>query len=127
VSAEAKLDFELQGRPEVPPGTFNAGFCGFGNGALTSLYALSNGFFRRQLILTIKDKPADRTDDPFLVEQINAELKIILLWCLEGLHRLVQNDIRFTVSERASANVDRISCRCGKIIDLGAWYVHLGP
>ena len=69
-------------------------------------FSYSDGFFRRQLILTTKDKPADRTDDPFLVEKMCAELEGILLWCLEGLHRLVQNDFRFTVSERAAANVD---------------------
>ena len=60
------------------------------------------------IYLTTKGKPADRTDDPFLVEKMCAELEGILLWCLEGLHRLVQNDFRFTVSERAAANVDTI-------------------
>ena len=52
-----------------------ARFLCFGNGALTSLYDHSDGFFRRQLILTTKDKPADRTDDPFLVEKMCAELE----------------------------------------------------
>ena len=72
---------------------------------------------RRQLILTTKDKPADRTDDPFLVEKMCAELEGILLWCLEGLHRLVQNDFRFTVSERAAANVDTIKRSSNNVID----------
>ena len=64
-----------------------------------------------------KDKPADRTDDPFLVEKMCAELEGILLWCLEGLHRLVQNDFRFTVSERAAANVDTIKRSSNNVID----------
>ena len=81
------------------------------------LYDHSDGFFRRQLILTTKDKPADRTDDPFLVEKMCAELEGILLWCLEGLHRLVQNNFRFTVSERAAANVDTIKRSSNNVID----------
>ena len=41
----------------------------------------------------------------------------ILLWCLEGLHRLVQNNFRFTVSERAAANVDTIKRSSNNVID----------
>ncbi len=107
VTAEAKLDLERKGVQSYQRDIYARFLC-FGNGALTSLYDHSDGFFRRQLILTTKDKPADRTDDPFLVEKMCAELEGILLWCLEGLHRLVQNDFRFTVSERAAANVDTI-------------------
>ena len=68
-------------------------------------------------ILTTKDKPADRTDDPFLVEKMYAELEGILLWCLEGPHRLVQNDFRFTVSPKAAANVDTIKRSSNNVID----------
>jgi putative DNA primase/helicase len=91
VTAEAKLDLERKGVQSYQRDIYARFLC-FGNGALTSLYDHSDGFFRRQLILTTKDKPADRTDDPFLVEKMCAELEGILLWCLEGLHRLVQND-----------------------------------
>ena len=97
VTAEAKLDLERKGVQSYQRDIYARFLC-FGNGALTSLYDHSDGFFRRQLILTTKDKPADRTDDPFLVEKMCAELEGILLWCLEGLHRLVQNNFRFTVS-----------------------------
>ena len=90
VTAEAKLDLERKGVQSYQRDIYARFLC-FGNGALTSLYDHSDGFFRRQLILTTKDKPADRTDDPFLVEKMCAELEGILLWCLEGLHRLVQN------------------------------------
>ena len=68
-------------------------------------------------ILTTKDKPADCTDDPFLVEKMYAELEGILLWCLEGPHRLVQNDFRFTVSPKAAANVDTIKRSSNNVID----------
>ena len=46
-----------------------------------------------------------------------AGLEGILLWCLEGLHRLVQNNFRFTVSERAAANVDTIKRSSNNVID----------
>lgn len=55
-------------------------FLCFGNGALTALHDRSDGFFR-QIILTTKDKPADRFDDPFLAEKLIAE-KGIFLWML---------------------------------------------
>ena len=116
VTAEAKLDLERKGVQSYQRDIYARFLC-FGNGALTSLYDHSDGFFRRQLILTTKDKPADRTDDPFLVEKMCAELEGILLWCLEGLHRLVQNDYRFTVSERAAANVDTIKRSSNNVID----------
>ena len=91
VTAEAKLDLERKGVQSYQRDIYARFLC-FGNGALTSLYDHSDGFFRRQLILTTKDKPADRTDDPFLVEKMCAELEGILLWCLEGLHRLARAD-----------------------------------
>ena len=116
VTAEAKLDLERKGVQSYQRDIYARFLC-FGNGALTSLYDHSDGFFRRQLILTTKDKPADRTDDPFLVEKMCAELEGILLWCLKGLHRLVQNDFRFTVSERAAANVDTIKRSSNNVID----------
>ena len=116
VTAEAKLDLERKGVQSYQRDIYARFLC-FGNGALTSLYDHSDGFFRRQLILTTKDKPADRMDDPFLVEKMCAELEGILLWCLEGLHRLVQNDFRFTVSERAAANVDTIKRSSNNVID----------
>ena len=64
VTAEAKLDLERKGVQSYQRDIYARFLC-FGNGALTSLYDHSDGFFRRQLILTTKDKPADRTDDPF--------------------------------------------------------------
>ena len=63
VTAEAKLDLERKGVQSYQRDIYARFLC-FGNGTLTSLYDHSDGFFRRQLILTTKDKPADRTDDP---------------------------------------------------------------
>jgi len=76
----------------------------FGNGVMKSLYDRSEGFFRRQLILSVKEKEKDRYDDPFIAEKMCAEAEGILLWALEGLRRLIQQNFHFTTSERTRAN-----------------------
>ena len=68
-------------------------------------YDKSNGFYRRQLLLTTKEKPVGRVDDPFLIDKMRGEKEGILLWALEGLHRLIQNNYQFTISERTAANL----------------------
>ena len=76
----------------------------FSNGDLVSLFDRSEGFFRRQLILTTKGKPANRVDDPDIAEKICGEMEGILLWAFEGLQRLIRNQFRFTESERVLHN-----------------------
>ena len=77
----------------------------FGNGSLKSLTDKSDGFFRRQIIITTKPKPENRVDDPFLVEKFIPEKEGILLWSLEGLKRLRNNNFSFTISERTAENL----------------------
>ena len=76
----------------------------FSNGDLVSLFDRSEGFFRRQLILTTKGKPPDRVDDPDIAEKMCAEMEGIFLWAFAGLQRLIRNDFRFTESPRARHN-----------------------
>ena len=104
VTAEMPMDLEKKGKQSYQ-GTMYVRLLGFGNGTLKSLYDRSIGFFRRQIILTVKDRPADRVDDPFLSEKLVAEIEGIFLWSLEGLHRLMANDYKFTISERAGENM----------------------
>ena len=104
ITAELPMDLEKKGKQSYQ-GTMYVRFIGFGNGALKSRYDRSVGFFRRQIILTVKDKPADRVDDPFLSEKLIAEIDSIFLWALEGLRRLMGNDFRFTLSERSRENM----------------------
>ena len=82
-------------------------FICFGNGNLGSLYDRSYGFFRRQIVLTVKERKPDREDDPFLGEKLIAEAEGIFLWCLEGLHRLIDNGYRFTISKRTEDNLTK--------------------
>ena len=61
VTAEAKLDLERKGVQSYQRDIYARFLC-FGNGALTSLYDHSDGFFRRQLILTPRTSlPTART------------------------------------------------------------------
>ena len=72
VTAELRMDLERK-REQSYQELLYVRFLCFGNGALTALHDRSDGFFRRQIILTTKDKPADRFDDPFLAEKLIAE------------------------------------------------------
>lgn len=104
VTAELPMDLERKGQQSYQ-GDFYVRFLGFGNGSIKALYDRSEGFFRRQIILTTKPKDDKRLDDPFIAEKMCAEAEGIFLWCLDGLRRLISNDYRFTLSERARENM----------------------
>ncbi len=104
VTAELPMDLERKGQQSYQ-GELYVRFLGFGNGSLKALYDRSEGFFRRQIILTTKPKDSNREDDPFIAEKMCAEAEGIFLWCLEGLQRLIANNYHFTVSERARENM----------------------
>ena len=116
VTAEAKLDLERKGVQSYQRDIYARFLC-FGNGALTSLYDHSDGFFRRQLILTTKDKPQSRVDDPDIAEKMAAEVEGILLWAFEGLQRLVKNGFQFTESDRAKRNRELVKRDNNNVFD----------
>lgn len=104
VTAELPMDLERKGQQSYQ-GDLYVRFLGFGNGSLKALYDRSEGFFRRQIILTTRPKDANRIDDPFIAEKMCAEAEEVFFWCLEGLRRLISNNYRFTLSERARENM----------------------
>lgn len=105
VTSELPMDLERKGIQSYQ-GKLYCRFMAFGNGNLRSLYDRSYGFFRRQLILTTKEKPVGRVDDPYLSMDLRREREGILLWCLEGLLRLYFNDFQFTITPRAQENLN---------------------
>ena len=107
VTAESEIDVERKSIQSYQ-GKLYARFLCFGNGELTAVNDQSHGFYRRQLVLYTKDVPPDRVNDPFLVEKMEAELEEILMWCLGGLMRLINNNYQFTISPRAQANTETI-------------------
>ena len=107
VTAQGQMDLERKGKQSYQ-GWMTARIMAFSNGDLMSLFDRSDGFFRRQLILTTKRKPPDRIDDPNLSEKLCEEMEGILLWALAGLLRLVKNNFQFTESGRARLNREMV-------------------
>lgn len=103
ITAEMPMDLERKGEQSYQ-GKMYVRFLAFSNGDLESLYDHSDGFYRRQLILSVKKRPLNREDDPFLADKLCGEIEGIFLWCLEGLRRLQANNFRFTESSQTKAN-----------------------
>ena len=106
ITSELPMDLERKGEQSYQ-GQLVARFMAFGNSTLRSVYDHSLGFFRRQIILSTIPRPADRVDDPELGEKLIAEKDGIFMWCLLGLFRLMHNDFRFTISQRAMENLTK--------------------
>jgi putative DNA primase/helicase len=105
ITAELPLDLEKKGKQSYQ-GEIYARFLGFGNGPLKALYDRSQGFFRRQIILTAKKKDPNRRDDPDLSEKLTANPEGLFLWCFYGLQRLIEQNYQFTLSDQAKANME---------------------
>lgn len=104
ITAELPMDLERKGIQSYQ-GKLFVRFLAFGNDTLQALHDRSHGFFRRQIILTAKERPRDRKDDPYLGDYLAMEAEGILLWCLEGVRQLWQQDFQFTLSRRARRNL----------------------
>ena len=74
VTAQGQMDLERKGKQSYQ-GWMYARLLAFSNGDLQALYDRSDGFYRRQLILTTKDKPLSRVDDPDIAEKMAAEVE----------------------------------------------------
>lgn len=116
VIAEMEMDLEKKGEQSYQSLLY-ARLMAFGNGALRALYDHSDGFYRRQLILSAKPKDKARWDDPFIAEKLCSEAEGIFLWALEGLKRLIQNGYHFTKSERTQANIEASMREGNNILD----------
>ena len=77
ITAEQPMDLEKKGKQSYQ-GDLYVRFMVFGNEALQALYDRSAGFFRRQIILTTKERDPGRIDDPYLaaVEDMMVEIGI---------------------------------------------------
>jgi len=116
VTSECKMDMERKGVQSYQSQLYVRFLC-FGNGALTALHDKSDGFFRRQIVLTTKDRPAGRADDPFLVDKLLREKEGIFLWCLEGLHQLIGNNYQFSISGKARENMETVKRSSNNVIE----------
>jgi len=103
VTSQGLMDLERKNKQSYQ-GYMYARLIAFSNGNLEALYDKSDGFYRRQLMLTTKGRTPGRIDDPHISEKMCRELEGILLWALQGLHRLIAQNYHFTESPRAIAN-----------------------
>ena len=128
ITADTPLDLERKGK-QSHQGILYARIIGFGNGALHALYDQTDAFYRRQIILKAKERPADRVDDPYLGEKLCRERDGILKWAVEGLIRLRSNDYRFTVSKAARENLEESRRQNCNILDFmeSTGYVQFRP
>ena len=116
VTAQGKMDLERKGKQSYQ-GWMYARLLVFSNGDLQALFDHSDGFYRRQLVLTTKEKPADRVDDPDLAAKMKAEIEGILLWAFEGLKRLAANNFKFTESARTRENREAVKRDSNNVYD----------
>lgn len=99
ITMEDKMDLERKGKQSFQ-GYLYVRIIAFGNGSLTSLYDKSDGFYRRQIVINVKEKDPNRVDDKDLAKKLKAEKEGIALWALEGLKKLIDDGFHFTVSDR---------------------------
>lgn len=107
VTAETEMLAERKGKDFYAMHSY-AKLLILGNQNVSALFDKSDGFYRRQLLMTCRPKRKDRVDDPFLTQKLLAELPGIFAWMVEGARRLVEHRFVFTPSERITANINQI-------------------
>lgn len=81
----------------------------FGNFTLQSLYDISEGFSRRQLVLQAKPKDTNRTDNPLIDREIiETESEGVMLWIINGLNELIKNNYKIFVSDRTQEKSEEL-------------------
>ena len=116
VTAQGRMDLERKNKQSYQGWMF-CRLLAFSNGDLQALYDRSDGFYRRQLVLTTKEKPVGRADDPDLAEKMKAEAEGIFLWAFEGLQRLIANNFKFSESDRIRENREAVKRDNNNIFD----------
>ena len=79
-----------------------------GNEFPKALYDKSNGFLRRLIVITTKNR-SNNNIDPDIAEKMIAEKEAIFMWMFSGLQRLIANNFTFTISERAKKNIELLT------------------
>ena len=102
VTSECQMDVERKHEQSYQTLLYVRFLC-FGNGALTALHDRSDGFFRRQIVITTKDKPADRIDDPYLMDKLAAEKEGIFLWWTSEGYLTFHEDSKAATSDLYAA------------------------
>ena len=111
------MSVERKGTQSYLANIYTRALC-FGNGTLSSLYDHTHGFYRRQLTIRVKPKDKNRQNNLFLDKQIiDNELEGVLLWCLEGLHRLIDSEFKLTISPEAQKELEDAERKANPLIE----------
>ena len=116
VTVQGKMKLERKGKRSYP-GWMLARLLVFSNGDLHALYDRSDGFYCRQLVLTTKEKPINRVDDPDFAEKMKTKVEDIFLWAFEGLQQFVGNTFKFTESQRTKDNREAVKRDNNNVFD----------
>lgn len=103
VTAETPIEVERKFEQSFQANIYCRFLC-FGNGSPRALYDKTEGFSRRMIILSTKPKSPDRVDNPFIADDFRKERAQIFHWFYDGLRRLVDNNFRFTLSQKTLDN-----------------------
>ena len=118
ITATPQVPFAVQKKGEQGYQTpLFARVLAFANGAPKALYDKSDGFSRRLLIVTTRPKPANRLDNPNLAAIFEQEKLQILVWLLQGLHRLLKNNFKFTISAKTRNNIAAAARENNNVLD----------
>ena len=117
ITAEIPIDVEAKGEQSRQARIYTRFIC-LGNGSPKALYDKTEGFARRMIILTTKPKPPNRINDPFIADKFISEKDKIFRWMFDGLRRLIKNDFKFTISEKAKNNISEALKDNCNIIDM---------
>ena len=123
VTAMQPIQIEEKGKP-LREAKIYTRLMAFGNGAPQLLFDRSEGAYRRQIILSTQPKKVGRSDDPLLPETLKQETEGIVLWMMEGLQRLIQNNWQLTISKRAQENLEQVkreNCNVLLFLDDPEW------
>ena len=116
ITAEIPVDIVAKSKQSQQAMLYSRFLC-FGNGSPKALYDKSDGFARRLIILTTKPVSPNRVNDPFLADKFIAEKEKIFCWMFDGLKRLIQNNFKFTISEKSRKNTSEVMAENCNIIE----------
>lgn len=88
----------------------------------------SEGFYRRLILIRFDHAVPENIKDPNLLEKLRAEADGIFIFALEGLKRLINNNYKFSETERNKRELeqyreesDNVLSFVGEYCELGGW------
>ena len=116
ITAELPMDLEKKGQQSYRADLYVC-FIGLGNGVLQSLNDHKRGLFPQTDYPFRQRKRPEPERRSVYCGKMCTEAEGIFLWALAGLHRLIANDYKFTLSQSAQDNMEAAVSDGNNIID----------